>query len=102
MAAVSLFWDTTIVAVTSCENTLKALAKVNSTGRVIFKPSPHNTMGQLFLNEVYLRARFRKSLDLEISFLVGYLKKRSAFPVYTICFNEIVDDKLCLAKCWAS
>ena len=81
MAAVSLFWDTTIVAVTSCENTLKALAKVNSTGRVIFKPSPHDTMGQLFLNEVYLRARFKKSLDLEISFLVGYLKKISAFPV---------------------
>ena len=55
-------------------------------------------MGQLFLNEVYLRGRFKKSLDLEISFLVCYLKKISAFPVYAIGFNEIVHDKLSLAK----
>ena len=55
-------------------------------------------VGSIFLKEVYLRSRFEKSLDLQISSLVGYLKKISAFPVDEICFREIVHDKLCLDK----
>ena len=35
------------------------------------------------LNEVYLRPRFGKSLDLQISSSVGYFKKTNAFLVYT-------------------
>ena len=36
------------------------------------------------------------SLDLQISSFVGQFKKRNAFLVYTICFNETVHDKWCL------
>ena len=40
----------------------------------------------------------KKSLDLEISSLVGLFKKTNASLVYTICFNETVHDKWCLDK----
>ena len=47
--------------------------------------------GRLFiLNEVKLWSRFKKSLDLQISLLVG------AFLVNLKCFIEIVHDKWCL------
>ena len=39
---------------------------------------------------------FKKSLDLQISPLVGQFKKINAFLGYTICFNETVYDKWCL------
>ena len=45
-----------------------------------------------------LRPRFRKSLDPQISSLVGYFKKTNAFLVYFICFNETVHDKWCSYK----
>ena len=47
------------------------------------------------LNEVLLRPGFRKSLDLQVSFLVGYFK---CFLVYATCFHETVHDKWCLHK----
>ena len=48
-----------------------------------------------YLNEVQLRSRFRKSLDLQITLLVGYLKKTNALLVYFICFHETVHNKWC-------
>ena len=51
-----------------------------------------------YLNEVLLRPRFRKSLDLQTSSLVRYFKKRNDFQVYAICFHETVYDKECLDK----
>ena len=49
-----------------------------------------------YLNEVYPRPRFSKSLDIEISSLVGNFKKISALPVYASCFHESFQDKWCL------
>ena len=51
-----------------------------------------------FLNEVQLMPRFRKSLDLQISSLVGSFKKINAFLVHIICSNETVHVKWCLHK----
>ena len=42
--------------------------------------------------------RFRKSLDLQISSLVGFFKKIYAFLVHLICANETVHVKWCLHK----
>ena len=42
--------------------------------------------------------RFKKSLDLQISFLESYFKKITPFPVFAICFIEILHDKWCLDK----
>ena len=39
-----------------------------------------------------------KSLNLRISFLVGYAKRANAFLVYIICINETVHDRWCLHK----
>ena len=41
-------------------------------------------------------------MDFQISSLVGQFKKINAFLVYTICFNETVHDKWCLAKRYVS
>ena len=51
-----------------------------------------------YLNEILLRPRFRKSLDPQISSLVGYFKKTNAFLAYFIRFNETVHDKWCSYK----
>ena len=45
------------------------------------------TLSVGYLNEALLRPRFNKSLNIQISFLVGYFKKRNAFLVYTICYT---------------
>ena len=37
-------------------------------------------------------------LNLQISFLGGYFKKKKTFLVYAICFYETVHDKWCLHK----
>ena len=52
------------------------------------------TLRVAYLNEVKLRPRFKKSLDLQISSLVEI----NAFLVYTICFHETLRDKWCLDK----
>ena len=36
-----------------------------------------------------VRPRFRKSLDLQFSSLVGYFTKSKAFIAYFTCFNEV-------------
>ena len=36
-----------------------------------------------------VRPRFRKSLDLQFSSLVGYFTKTKAFIAYFTCFNEV-------------
>ena len=51
-----------------------------------------------YLNEVQLRPWFKKSLDLQITLLVGYFKKKNALLVYFICFHETVHNKWCLHK----
>ena len=51
-----------------------------------------------YLNEVQLRLQFRKSLDLQISSIVGCFKKTNAFLVHFICSNETVHVKWCLHK----
>ena len=51
-----------------------------------------------YLNEVQHRPRFRKSLDLQISSLVGSFKKTNALLVKLICSNETVHVKWCLHK----
>ena len=48
-----------------------------------------------YLNQVQLKPRFSKSLDLQISSLVGYFKTMSAFPVCALCFYETFRDKRC-------
>ena len=48
-----------------------------------------------YLNQVQLKPRFSKSLDLQISSLVGYFKTMSAFPVYALWFHETFHDKRC-------
>ena len=40
----------------------------------------------------------RESLDLQITLLVGYFKKRNALLVYFKCFHEAVHNKWCLHK----
>ena len=50
------------------------------------------------LNEVSLRPRFKKSLDLQISSFVGQINTINASLVYTICFNKAVHYKWCLDK----
>ena len=47
------------------------------------------TLGVGYLNEVQLRLRFRKSLDLQNSSLLGNFKRTNAFQVYAICFHEL-------------
>ena len=54
--------------------------------------------GSVILNEVQLRPWFRKSLDLQITLLVGYLEKTNALLVYSICFHETVHNNWCLHK----
>ena len=39
-----------------------------------------------------------KSLDFEISSVLGYFKRTNAFLVYSICFHKTVHDKWCLYK----
>ena len=51
-----------------------------------------NFKGRLFKRN----PRFRKSLDLQTSFLVGHFKKTKTFLVCTICFHETVHNKWCL------
>ena len=51
-----------------------------------------------YLNEVLHRPWFRKSLDLQITLLVGYFKTTVALLVYSICFHETVHNKWCLRK----
>jgi len=41
------------------------------------------------------RPRLNKSLDLQISSLVGYFNKMNVFLVYTLRFHETVHDKRC-------
>ena len=48
------------------------------------------------LNEVSLKPRFNKSLDLKMSFLVGYFKKINTFLVYSVHFHKTVYNKWCL------
>ena len=48
-----------------------------------------------YLNQVQLKPPFSKSLDLQISSLVGYFKTMSAFPVYALWFQETFHDKWC-------
>ena len=43
---------------------------------------------------VQLRPWLSKSLDLQISSLVGYFKKINAFPVYAMCYHENVHNKI--------
>ena len=52
--------------------------------------------GGSVINEVYPRPRFSKSLDIEISSLVGNFKKISPLLVYASCFHESFQDKWCL------
>ena len=59
---------------------------------------PREKIGVGYLNEVYLRPRFSKSVDLQISSLVGNFKKISASPVYAVCFYEPFHDKWCLDR----
>lgn len=48
-----------------------------------------------YLNEVYkLRPWFSKSLNLQISYLVGYFKKICAFLVYAMSYHENVHNKI--------
>ena len=47
-----------------------------------------------YLNEVYLRPWFSKSLNIQISYLVGYFKKICAFLVYAMCYHENVHNKI--------
>ena len=49
-----------------------------------------------FLNKVKLMPLFNKSLDLQISSLMGSFKKINAFLVHLICSNETVRVKWCL------
>ena len=49
-------------------------------------------------HEVKLGPRFRKSLDFQISSLLGSFKKTNAFLVYLIRSNETVHDKWRLHK----
>ena len=49
-----------------------------------------------YLNEVQHLPRFRKSLDLQISSLVGSFKKTNALLVQFICSNETLHVKWCL------
>ena len=51
-----------------------------------------------FLNEVQLMPLFNKSLDVQISSLVGSFKKINAFLVHLICSNETFHAKWCLHK----
>ena len=46
-----------------------------------------------YLNEVELWPRCKKSLDLQVSSLVSYFKKISAFVVFAIFSHESVHDK---------
>ena len=45
-----------------------------------------------------VKQRRRKSLDLQISSLVGYFTKTKAFLVELTYFNEVVHDKWCIHK----
>ena len=56
------------------------------------------TLRAKYLNEVYLKLQFNKSLDLKISSLVGCFKKINAFLVFSICFHKTVHNKWCLDK----
>ena len=51
-----------------------------------------------YLDEVLLKLRFKKSLDLQISSSMGYFKKTNAFLVYAKFFHETVYGKWCLRK----
>ena len=48
-----------------------------------------------FLNDVQLMPLFNKSLDLQISSLVGSFKKINAFLVHLTCSNETFHVKRC-------
>ena len=63
--------------------------------RELFQRKLHYKVRQRvrYLNEVYLRLQFKKSLRLHTSFLMCYWKNIRAFPVYDIYFKEIVLDK---------
>ena len=54
--------------------------------------------GRIFKGSLTLRPWFRESLDLQITLLVGYFKKRNAPLVYSKCFHEAVHNKWCLQK----
>lgn len=55
-----------------------------------FKKLRSKTFRAGYLNKVELRPRFRNFFDLQISFLMGYFKKKIAFLVYPIRFHETV------------
>ena len=56
------------------------------------------TLFNSYLNKVKFTLWFWKSLDLQISSLVGYFKKTNDFIVYAISFHETIHDKWCLHK----
>ena len=58
----------------------------------------HKLLRVGYLNKFLLKPRFKKSLGLQISSLVGQFKNINAFPVYSTCFNETVNNKWCLDK----
>ena len=47
-----------------------------------------------YLNKVKFTLWFWKSLDLQISSLVGYFKKTNDFIVYAISFHETIHNKI--------
>ena len=64
----------------------------------IFQRNAHRTLWVGYLNEVELRPWFRKSLDLQITLLVGYFKNTNGLLVYSICFHQTVHNKSRLHK----
>ena len=56
--------------------------------------TPFETLRAKCLDEVKLKQRFDKSLNLQISSLVGCFKKINAFLVFSIlCFHKTVYNK---------
>ena len=51
-----------------------------------------------YLDEILLKPRFKRSLDLQISSSMGYFKKTNPFLDYAKFFHETVHGKWCLRK----
>ena len=67
-----------------------------ATGDSVASKGPTPSLRVGYLNEVQLKpCRFRKSLELQITLLVGYFKKTNALLVNFICFHETVHNKWC-------
>ena len=66
-----------------------------ATGASVVSKGPTPSLRVGYLNEVQLKPWFRKSLDLQITLLVGYFKKTNVLLVYFICFHETFHNKWC-------